>query len=222
MASLMRLISTTLLALAIQWMAGVLGFVAVAWLLRRAGAGRQRRTDWNLAARAAVRAGPGALALGLLGGGLAALGPEGLGRVLDGIWLRPIPLLLLGAAPTAACQLMLHAGRLEAHGRLRPARREARLAGKLLLLGPVAQTVVLWSALLFDVPYRRATVAETPGAGLLLLASMIAMILAAFIGVTGGLAGKPRPSGTLATLFYAAAMAALIASYQLTLRSQIG
>jgi hypothetical protein len=218
----MRLISTVMLVLAAQWLAGALAFAGVAWLLRRAGAGRRRRTDWNLAARAAVRATPWAVALGLLGAGLAALSPEGVSGALDAIWLRPIPLLLLGAAPTAACHLMLHAGRLEAHGRLRPARREARLAGKLLLLGPLAQTVVLWSALLFHAPFRRASVVDTHGAGLLLLTSMMAMILAAFIGVTGGLAGKPRPSALFATLFYVGAMAALIASYQLTLQSQIG
>jgi len=213
----MRLVSTVMLVVAGQWLAGILLFSGVAWTLRRTRAGRRRKTDWNLAARTSLRAIPWALGLGLAGVAVGVPVPGDLTEMLGAIWLRPVPLLLLGGAPTAACWLMLHAGRLESRGRLRPARREARLAGKTLLLGPLAQTVAVWSALLFDAPFRRAMVVDTDGAGLLLLAAMMAMILAAFVGVTGGLAGKPRPAAFFATLFYVGAMTALVASYQLTL-----
>ena len=101
--------------------------------------------------------------------------------------------------------------------RWRLARAVTRLAGELLFVGTLSQLIFVWSDLLFDVTVRRALVESTEGAGLTLLCGMLAMGCGAFVAVTAGLAGKPRPAGWFATILFLSGEASLIAAYQIAM-----
>jgi hypothetical protein len=213
----MRVLSAALLTLSAQCLLGALLYLVIACLVRRLEGRRRWLATWATSARVLRRAAPWAAAMALAGAATSLLHPGGVARALSGIWTRPLWLVGLGALPAGACLVMLHAGRLEARGRLRSARRQARLAGELLFLGAQAQLVLVWANLLLLPASRRAPIFETPGGGALLLSATAALAAAACIAVTGGLARKPRPSGAIATFLYLAAIVALIATYQLTL-----
>jgi hypothetical protein len=213
----MRVAPAAILTLAIQWLLGALLYATVAWLLGRLRSRRRWLATWASTARTLRRAAPYALLVALVGAGLAALSPEGIARSLAGVWPHPIALVALGAAPTAACHAMLYAARLEAHGRLRSARRQGRLAGELLFVGANAQLVLVWAGLLLEAPFRRVLLADPRGAGTVFLAATVALTAAAWVAVTGALAGKPRPSSYVAAFCYLSGIVALIASYHATL-----
>jgi hypothetical protein len=213
----MRLFSAAVLTLAGQLLLGAVVYATVAWLLARHRGRRRWRVTWAASARSLRRAAPCVAALALLGGGLAALSPGGVGGALAGTWVHPAWFVVLGAAPAAACHVMWQAGRLEGRGRLGSSRRGVRLGGEMLFSGALAQLALLWEGLFFHPPLRRALLVESPAAGVVLVAAMIALGSAAFAGGAGGLAGKPRPSAFFATLFYVCGVVAAIASHQLTL-----
>jgi hypothetical protein len=213
----MRVVPAAILTLATQWLLGVLLYATVAWLLGRLCGRRRWLVTWAASARNLRHAAPYAVLVPAAGAGLAALSPWGIAHSLGGIWPEPIALVLLGAAPTAACHAMLHAGRLEARGSLRAARRQGRLAGELIFVGAQAQLVLVWGGLLFRAPFRRALLADAHGAGTLLLAATVALAVAACVAVMGALAGKPRPSSYVATFLYLSGIVALIATFQSTL-----
>jgi hypothetical protein len=213
----MRVVPAAIFTLATQWLLGALLYATVAWLLARLRGRRRWLATWTASARTLGRTAPYAALCLLAGAALATLLPGGIARALHGIWPHPIALLLLGAAPTAACHVMLHAGRLEARGRLRVARRRGRLAGELIFVGAQAQLVLVWAGLSLESPFRRALLADPRGAGTLLLAATVALAVASCVAVTGALAGKPRPSSYVATFFYITGIVTLITSYQATL-----
>jgi hypothetical protein len=213
----MRILSGALLTLSAQWLLGVLLFSTVAWLIRRLRGRRRWLATWTASARILRSAAPYAAIVALVGAATALLLPGGPARALTGIWSQPIWFVGIGALPAASCQLMVHAGRLEARGRLRAAKRQARLAGELFFLGAQAQLVLVWAGLLLLPGGRRTLILEARGAVALLLAAMAAWAAAACIAVIGGLARKPRPSGQVATFLYLFGIVGLIATYQLTL-----
>jgi hypothetical protein len=207
----MRIFGAITLTLAIELLLGAAIFAAGAWVLRSLRSGRfatrRRRVNWIEASRALVPAVP--LAAVLLAVSIASiLAPgDGAPRAVR-IWPTPAPFALAGAVATAGCWLILHAGHREARGMLRAARRQARFGGSAMFLGILAQLVVAWSDLLFSVPFRRAVLGTTTPA-LSLAVAMLALGVAAFIGLVAGMAGKPRPSGHFAALFYLAGVAGL-------------
>jgi len=213
----MRVLCATTLTLAGQLLLGVALYSSVAWLLARRRARRRWRGTWAAGARLLRRSTSYFALLMLVGGGLAALSPFGIRGAVGSVWARPAWFVVLGAIPAASAWTMLYAARLEARGRLRVSRRLARLGGQLLFVGSFAVLVLVWSGLLFDVALRRALVVETAGAGLVLLGAMLALGCCAFISLTAGLAGKPRPSAHVAAALYVTGVAALITAYQLTL-----
>lgn len=207
----MRLAAAIALTLAVELLLGAVWFAAGAWALVNlhggAGpAGRRRRAAWTRAGLALAQAAPAALLLLALAAVLLRAGDAGLRETR--IWYTPVPFAFAGGWASAGCYLVLDAGRREAAGRWRMARRQARLGGSAMLFGVLLQLVAVWSDLLFAVPFRRAVLGANDSALALALA-MLALGLAAFIGLVAGLAGKPRPSGYFAAAFYLAGLAGL-------------
>jgi hypothetical protein len=206
--------------LSVQLLIGSLLHGLVKWVLPRLGAGQgglRRRwiVAWSETGRALLCLAPFAAVTLVFGVVLAGRTTGGAASALDGVWFQPPGFLLLGAAPTASCYLMLHAGRLEATGRLRLARAVARLSGELFFVGALSQLIFIWSELLFYLPVRRALVESVGGAGLAMLCGMVATGCAAFVAVTAGLAGKPRPASWFATIFFLFGESSLIAAHQI-------
>ncbi len=213
----MRILAAIALTLGVELLLGAAIFAGAAGCLSSfAGraSGRRRSIIWVRAGRAlAPAAGLGAGLLGvavllLLAGG----GPQP--NALR-IWVNPAPFAVTGGLAVAGSYLLLHAGRSEARGRLRAARRMARFGGSLLLFGVLAQLVLVWRDLLFIVPFRRAALGHSEPA-LALAVAMLALGVAAFIGLVAGLAGKPRPSGYFSTLLHLLGVSSLAAVAQLT------
>jgi hypothetical protein len=212
-------LTATIAAAAAQLALGAALHAGVATLLARRGAGRgglRRRwiVAWSRGARALVAALPWAAAALASLFALDALGPRRLGDLARLVWFDPAWFVLLGALPASGCYLIVHAGGLERRGRRRAARAQARLGGELAFVGVLVFLVFVWSGLLFRVPMRRALVDGSEGAGLYLLGGMIGLGGAAFVAVTGGLAGKPRPAGLVAALLGAAGIAGLVLAFQ--------
>jgi len=209
--------------LSVQLLLGSLLHALVSCVLARSGAGggglrRRWIVAWRGTRRGLSRLAPYAAATLVLGVFLGERTIRGVASALDGVWFQPLGFLLLGAIPTSSCYLMLYAGGLEATGRLRLARSVTRLSGELLFAGALSQLIFVWSELLFDVPVRRALVESTEGAGLAMLGGMVAMGCGAFVAVTAGLAGKPRPAGWFVTIFFLFGEASLIAAHQIATR----
>ncbi len=212
----MRIISTALLMLVTQTLLGGLLFSLVARMLVACRSRRRWIAAWSGGARSLARAAPWAAALWLALVGLAAA-PAGLAAGAAATWASPGWFAFLGAWPGAACLVLLRAGADESRGRLRRARRQARLAGELIFAGSLALLILVWAGLLFQAPLRRALVAETRLSGVVLLTGMLCLGFSGFLGVTAGLAGKPRPSSWFVSAAYAAGVMALSGAYQLTL-----
>ena len=211
----MQLTLSFALALCTQLLFGTLIFCVVSRLLAWRGARRQWRAAWGSSSRSLNRIAPYVAVAGLLAAGASAA-TAGLARIWH-IWDPTWAMALTAALPSAGCAGMLAAGRQEALGRFRRARRQARLTGELIFGGAVLLMVVIWRGLLFQVPLRRALVSETDSAGLLLLGAMVALICAGFIAVLGGLSGKPRPAAWFAGFFYLFATLGWIAAFRQTL-----
>jgi len=216
----MQLLTAAILTVASQFLLGSLLFSSVAWLLgrpgiRRGGSRRRWRLAWTDAGRTLWSGAPYVAGLGAAAAVVQWL-------VLGGsplIWAHPGWFLALGASPTAGSYVMLDAGRREARGRLRAARRQVRLGGELTFLGTSTLLVLLWSDLLLVPSFRRALLVESGIAGVLLLLGMICLLCAAFVAILAGLAGKPRPSAYFATLFYVLGLVGVLASTQMALGS---
>lgn len=104
---------------------------------------------------------------------------------MSGLWL--VLLALAAAAGVEGAVTLFRAGRLEASGRLEESRSITRGGGlRLSVCGAVCATAAF------------ASLAVVPGA--LLAAAAVAALLA-------GLSRKPRPSGWLALLLFAAGVA---------------
>jgi len=207
----MRILGTITLTLAIELLLGAAIFAAGAWALWSLPSGRlatrRRRLVWLDAGRALVPAIP--LSAVLLAVAIASILAPGNGALRGvRIWPTPAPFAFAGAIATAGCWMILHAGRREARGKLRAARRQARFGGSAMFLGILAQLVVAWADLLFNLPFRRAVLGATTPA-LSLAVAMLVLGVAAFIGLVAGMAGKPRPSGHFAASFYLVGVAGL-------------
>ena len=214
----MQLLTTAILSVAAQFLSGSLIFSSVAYLLgrpgiRRGGSRRRWRVAWTDAARALWRAAPYVVGLGAAAAVVQWLV---LGRT-PLIWAHPGWFLALGASPTAGSYVMLNAGRREARGRLRAARRQVRLGGELAFLGTFMQLVLLWGDLLFLPSFRRALLVESETAGVILLVGMLCLFCAAFVAILAALSGKPRPSAYFATLLYVLGLCGVLASTQTAL-----
>ena len=216
----MRILATTLLTLGVQLVLGAAiyaagSYVVPRYLRYRGKADRRLRVTWARASAALLRAQPLATALGLAGVGLhlvLGLGPRSITP-----WANPLPFLATGGLATGSAYLVLAAGRLEAGGRWRAARRQVRLGGKLMFIGIFSQLVLMWTDLLFRPRFRLSIVREVPLAALALAGGMLALGCAAFAGLLGGLSGKPRPSGGFAALLYVCGLTALVAAARLVL-----
>lgn len=213
----MRILAATVLTLALELLLGAAIFGAgacvVAAIAAGSGsAGRRRRAAWSGAGRALVRTVPAAVLLLAAASTLMVAGPPPAGAPLR-VWVTPLPFTLAGALAAAGCWLVLDAGRREARGRWRQARRRARFGGAAVLFGVVAQLIAVWSDLLFRVDFRRAAlVGPTPA--LYLALAMLSLGVSAFVGLVAGLAGKPRPAGQVAALLYLLGLAGLAAVAQ--------
>jgi hypothetical protein len=102
--------------------------------------------------------------------------------VAESILIPVVVLLFL--VGSSGCLVLLRAGRDYADGRLDVARRRGRRGGRLMCAGDAVLAVV---------------VAVTTPTGAALAAA------AGFVGLLGGLSGKPRPSGEFAALLHLAA-----------------
>ena len=216
----MRFAATTIATISVQLLLGYVFFALVSWLLtsRGAGPGGLRRrwiVAWRGSSAALFRQVPFAVVALLVGLALAASSSDGVRAALDGAWFLPLPFILFGTLPTAACWLLFHSGGLEARGRLVLARAQARLAGQLTFVGILLLLIFVWFQLLFRVPIRRALVESADGAGVVMLVGMLSLGGSAFIAVIAGLAGKPRPSALFASAFYTIGTPALIAAHQI-------
>ena len=212
----MQLSIATILAVSAQILVGALIYSAISLVLahrgiRRRGSWRRWRVVWTRSARALWRAAPYAASLCVLGWALQRF-------VVGGspvIWADPWWFVALGAVPTAGCYLMLHAGRLEAKGRLRAARRQVRLGGQLAFAGSLLLTVRVWTDLIFRVSLRKAFVVDSGTTGMVLIGAIVAIGCGAFVAILAGLSGKPRPSGQVAALLYLGGLVGFIAAAQL-------
>jgi hypothetical protein len=216
----LRIVATTLLTLGVELVLGTVIYALGSWAVARYLSYRNRThrpwvASWSRATRSLVRALPVATALGLLGIGLHLL--AGLEPRSVTPWASPLAFLLLGGLATASALLVLLSGRLEATGRIRAARRQIRLSGKLMFLGIFAQLVLMWTDLLFRPRFRVAIVRDAPVAALAMAGGMLALGCAAFVGLLAGLSGKPRPSGGFATLLYLAGLAGILGAAGLVL-----
>jgi hypothetical protein len=193
-----------LLTLALELLLGAAIVAACAWVIatwRGTGsAGRRRTAIWTRAGRAMpVPVAGGVVLLAIAAALLAAAGPDNTGAAR--IWVTPLPFALTGGLAAVGCFLVIHAGHREARGRWRESRLQARLGGKAVFLGILFQLVVVWYGLLFDVPFRRATL-DNSGPAMSLAISMLALGVAGFIAIVSGMAGKPRPAGQIAGALY--------------------
>ena len=66
-------------------------------------------------------------------------------------------------------------------------------------------------------PLRHALITDSHTAGVVMIGAMLSLGCAAFVAVTGGLAGKPRPSSYLVCAFHLGGLGGLIAAFQMTL-----
>jgi hypothetical protein len=197
-----RALSPALLALGTQWLLGAALFAGTAGLLARLRARRRWIVAWAVAARALWRGSPIAVVVVLIGAAMASHEAGGWFAAWTGIWFHPGAFVLLGAFPTASCYVVLHAGRLEADGRVPAARRLARLGGELLFAGTLLQLALLGIDVRLHGPLRHALLNARPAAGALLLLASVGLLLAAGVALTGGLARKPRPSCYVAASLY--------------------
>lgn len=172
---------------------------------------RRRRARWSRCARTLWRAALGALLLAL-GVRLARFWTGGLPH------LEPLPMLAPGlgtlvvAAIVSGAGLGLHAGRLEALGRLRAARVEVGLGGRAMFLGIAAEQILLGAAFLaLDGP-TRAAIFDRAGASTVTAAvCVIAIGTAAFCALLAALTRKPRPAIAIATALWLTAHTLLAA-----------
>lgn len=208
----MRILAAIALTLGVELLLGAAMFALAAWSMWSF-AGR-RQIIWVRAARALGPAAPlGAVLLGVAA--LLLLAGGGPSPSAARIWVNPAPFAVTGGLAVAGSYLLLHAGSSEARGRLPASRRMARFGGSALLFGILAQLVLVWRDLLFIVPFRRAALGDTAPALALALA-MLALGVAAFVGLVAGLAGKPRPSGYFSTLLHLLGASSLAWVAQLT------
>jgi hypothetical protein len=187
----MRMLGTILWLLSLQYVVGTAIVVLCAAALRvRRTAARRNRVKWSRGARSLLRAVSLPLAIALAGTWLPL-------RPVDSGW--PLGLIVSGSLATAGCYLLYGAGRLERGGRLRLARRQARLAGDTMSLGILL--LVLW----FFV-WRGAAGPNTA------LIGAAALVIAAALALLAGLSGKPRPTGHAAALLYLSGLSLLVVS----------
>jgi hypothetical protein len=168
------------------------------------GGRRRRLVSWIEAGRAGRSLLPVAFAIAVVGALLSWAGGLEPGRAR---WPSHAAFLAVGAVPAASAWLLLRAGRLERRGRVRVARRLARLGGELMFVGCLALLILMWIDLLFRPGFRVAVVRDDARAALELVAAMLGLGIAGFVAVLGGLAGKPRPAGMVAALIFVGAFA---------------
>jgi hypothetical protein len=187
----MRTLGTILWLLSVQYVVGTaVVFVCAAALRVRRTAARRIRVKWGRGARALLRAVSLPLAIAVAGTWLTL-------RPVDSGW--PVGLIVSGSLATTGCYLLYGAGRLERSGRLRIARRQARLAGETMSLGILL--LVLWL-----VVRRGAAGPDT------VLIGAAALVIAAALALLAGLSGKPRPTGHAAALLYLSGLSLLVVS----------
>ena len=174
---------------------------------------RKQLAPWIGAAGPLVRILPFTLALAI-GSYLVKQQSEFLSR----IGIEPVPILLPGlsllacSVAASGCYLLLLCGSLEGSGRRRSSRRQARQAGFALAMGAVAQTLLLTMILAgVGIPSAAARPESLLTAPLGIACGAILSLLAGFVGLLGGLSGKPRPSGRFATLLYLLSLSVLLA-----------
>lgn len=207
----MGIVLTLIALLACQLLVGGILVAAIGFLVTRAGKQwgitRRRRLAWFDAGRslgrplvfAAIVASCTALPVLLspdLRSGFPSLGVLG------------FLALAVGSITVAACALLIRSGEAEYKGELSSARRLARLGGKTLFLATVGLDVILL-AMLFGAP---AGLRDNPEALVTLVAGLIALGLAGFVGLLAGLSGKPRPSGGFAVVLHLAGQIAWVAA----------
>ena len=182
--------SAFLLAAQIMLAAALSGSYTMGWVRRRGS--RAQRATWSRAARSLLRLTPLAVVL-LLGLAWWALWKdESLPRFALILWVgATVPL-------TAGLRWTVRAGTLQAHAKIEPCRRLARLGGWASIVGVLAGLVAL-----FTVPLAGAAGWIRPGVAAMLL-------LAGACGVLGGLSGKPRPVGGIGTALWLAALVVIV------------
>jgi len=168
-------LATLLVLLGSQWLAGELWLRLTGWRLW--GSPRRSWAGWIRAARIVAAARPAALSL-------ASIGWIGL-ALLDSPPALP-PLLLTavvacGGPLLVGCALFFRAGARERAGRLSSAQRLSRPAAWSVALGAGSLAVV------------------SPALGLGPWPAVLPPLAIAALAWTAGLAGKPRPAGTLAS-----------------------
>jgi hypothetical protein len=181
---------------------GVLAFDAA---LRRARRARRRRAVVGRMLRelpAFAASAPLALLAGA--GALGTLGATGPGVPIERL------LTSVGLASISGCAAWwgLRAGRLEARGAWRPARRLARGAGLSMLAG----LLPMGALTLLSFVQASAESHVDRGAALLALIALLAFSVAAVVSLLCGLAAKPRPGQTLAAAAHLAGLVALVAT----------
>jgi hypothetical protein len=120
---------------------------------------------------------------------------------------------LTGAVGTSSVWRLLDAGRSEARGALRPARRAARHAGKRTFLAcDLLLVLVLLAVLGRSEPVSAAVSRSGPAAVAALLGGSAVVAAAGFVALLAGLSAKPRPSGQVAALLYALGWWLLVAA----------
>jgi hypothetical protein len=125
----------------------------------------------------------------------------------------PVWFLVAGALPSASVYVILDAAVLESRGKLRQARRQARLAGQLMFFGILPFLLLVGVAPWFLEPPRSVTPEELPVRAFALATRMAVGLIstggAAVVALLAGLAGKPRPSAWFVALLYLAGVAVL-------------
>jgi hypothetical protein len=117
-----------------------------------------------------------------------------------------------GATATSGAGLLLAAGASERRGRLARAARQSALGGRAMAVGALLELGVVFAGLvLLPTPTLRRLIDGAWPAMATLIVCTITLGCAGFIGLLAGLTRKPRPSGTIAALLYAASVAGIVA-----------
>jgi len=209
----LQLVSAIVVALAGQFLLGVAIYTVVARLLRpgvkRGGRQRRRWAGWAAGTRELCRITPLWLALLAVATAPHAWAPSGIGGALH-FWTAPWWFLLIGALPTSSCFVMVRAGARESRGQVRGARRQVRSAGILTFFGSFGVLLLVWTGLLFRVPFRRAMLAGSPVASVSVTVAIACLGIGGFVALLAGLSRKPRPTAYFGALLYLAGIVGLV------------
>jgi hypothetical protein len=131
---------------------------------------------------------------------------------LPGWFPTAVLFLLAGTPATAGAGLLVAAGGAERRGRLARAGRQSALGGRAMAVGTFLELGVVFAGLVLlpTAALRRLIESGWPAMAALIVCT-IALGCAGFVGLLAGLTRKPRPSGTIAGLLYAASVVGLAA-----------